>query len=374
MNKYVLLLAMVLGLQNQSVLLAEEPGDERISARIESEREELKKNPSDKGDSSDDKDGDVKKSPRIPLDVLLESDTRVRFKGDDEDVAQMFKMRFAYDLKEGQWVILGTVRTGESFNMAHDSVYDLNENDFSSPNVNMTHLYLRGYDVALSGDVLEVGSVPTSQGIAEATALSPEGYIDGVRYKVRTALGDLQVVGGSLVNDADPNMFDRERELNYIEVRFNRHFLDVLAAEELEVQAGIQVQDDDVYFSQAVRATYQIYGGRILDLIQEGMVMDNGEFKASVGVDFDLINLITGWDTNPIGLRVNLKHTYQSDEMGSLGSSMGDYWYDSPGHSTSLELYKDFQIRENMYIDVGARQRWGDQDATEVFVRLSISF
>ena len=123
--------------------------------------------------------------------MLLESDTRVRFQGDEEDVGQMFKMRFAYDLKEGQWVILGTVRTGDAFNMAHDSVYDLKENDFDSPNINMTHFYLRGYDVGLSGDVLELGSIPTSQGISEATALSPEGYIDGIRYNVRTALGDL---------------------------------------------------------------------------------------------------------------------------------------------------------------------------------------
>jgi hypothetical protein len=372
MNKHVLLLAMVLGLQNQSVLRAEEPGDERMSAKIEAERE---KNEEARKSNDDDKDNEeIKEGKRIPLDVLLESDTRVRFKGDDKDVGQMFKMRFAYDIKEGQWVILGTVRTGESFNDAYDSVYNIDDKDFSAPNVNMTHLYARGYDVALSGDVLEFGSMPTKQGIAEATALSPEGYIDGVRYKVRTALGDLQVVGGSLVDDADPNMFDRERELNYFEVRFNRHFLDVLAAEELEVQAGIQVQGDDVYFSEAVRATYQLYGGRVLDLIQEGMVQDNGEFKASVGVDFDLINVITGWDTNPIGLRVNLKHTYQSDEMGSLGSSMGDYWYDQKGHSTSLELYKDWQIKENVYLDTGVRQRWGDQDATEFFIRLSISF
>lgn len=357
MNKYVLLLAAVMGLSPQSLLMAEEKGDKRIEAAVAAEEE------SEEG------------TPRIPLDVLFESDTRVRFKGDEKDVAQMFKMRFAYDIKDGNWVILGTVRTGESFNSAHDSVYDLEESDFNAPNVSMTHLYARGYDVALSGDVLEFGSMPTKQGIAETTALSPEGYIDGVRYKVRTALGDLQVVGGSLPEDGgDPNMFTRDRELNYFEVRFNRHFLDVLAAEELEVQAGVQVQGDDVYLQEAIKATYQIYGGRILDLIQEGLVQDNGEFKASVGVDFDLINMITGWDTNPIGLRVNLKHTYQSENMGALGSGLGDYWYDSPGHSTSLEVYKDFQLKENMYIDVGARQRWGDQDASEVFIRLSISF
>lgn len=312
--------------------------------------------------------------PRIPLDVLLESDTRVRFNGDEEDVGQMFKLRFAYDIGEGDWVILGTARTGESFNNAHDSVYDIEENDFSAPNVNLTHLYARGYDVGLEGSIIEVGSMPTQSGIAEATALSPEGYIDGVRYKVRTALGDVTVVGGSLPEGADPNIFTRERELNYFEVRFNRHFLDVLAAEELEIQAGVQVQGDDVYFQEAIRATYQVYGGRVLDLIQEGLVMDNGEFKVSAGVDFDLINLITGWDTNPIGIRVNLKHTYQSDSMGALGSSMGDYWYDSPGHSTSLELYKDFELKENVYLDIGARQRWGDFESTEVFFRLSISF
>ena len=186
-------------------------------------------------------------------------------------------------------------------------------------------------------------------------------------------LETFQVVGGSLVTDADPNMFDRERELNYFEVRFNRHFLDILAAEELEIQAGIQAQDGDVYFAQAIRATYQVYGGRILDLIQEGMVMDSGEFKASAGVDFDLINMITGWDTNPIGLRVNLKHTYQSEDMGPLVVQ----WVTIgmiPRNSTTLEVYKDLQLNENTYVDLGARQRWGERDASEIFVRLSISF
>ena len=204
----------------------------------------------------------------------------------------MFKMRFAYDLKEAcRWVILGTVRTGDAFNMAHERVYDLKRDSFGT-NINMTHFYLRGYDVGLSGDVLELGSMPTSQGIAEATALSPEGYIDGIRYNVRTALGDLQVVGGSLVTDADPNMFDRERELNYFEVRFNRHFLDILAAEELEIQAGIQAQDGDVYFAQATEGDLpSLWEAGFLISSKKGMVMDSGEFKASAGVALDLINM-----------------------------------------------------------------------------------
>ena len=106
------------------------------------------------------------------------------------------------------------------------------------------------------------------------------------------------------------------------------------------------------------------------------MVQDNGEFKASVGVDFDLINMITGWDTNPIGLRVNIKQTYQSDNMGALGSTLGDYMYDSPGHSTTLEVYKGFELKENVYLDLGYRRResWGGKDANEAFFRLSISF
>lgn len=323
------------------------------------------------------KNSDKRKS-RWSVDTT--SKTRYRYEEDKERMQQYFRLRFRYNVENSDWEIIGIVRTGSGFNSSYDTFYDFEAEEDAldyDPNFNLSHFYLKNSKLNDGKLSLELGSIPTDKGIQKVTALDSGGFIEGARVKVKTKLGVVTVAGGYLGGEDDPHIFDREdREFNYFEVRLRKEFLDKLGAEKIEVDLGAIHYGDRNYFSQVVKARYNAFSNRVLTLVQEGLFDDEGGHKVAIGVEFDLMNLITGVEPNKNGIKLGLRYQNMSDDAGDF-ASLGSGFYAIEGNTLIVEAKKRIPLgndgRTNMEIGYRGRDSLdGDEEFRhEVFISIS---
>lgn len=305
--------------------------------------------------------------------------TRYRYEEDKEVLQQSYSLRFRYNIKNSNWEVIGIVRSGSSFNSNYDTFYDFEADEDAlnyDPNFNLSHFYLKNTQIKGGKVQLEFGAIPTDKGIQKVTALDSGGFIDGARVKVKTKLGIVTVAGGYLGGEDSPSVFERDREFNYLEVRLSKDFLDQLGAEKISIDFGAIRFEDKNYFSQIVKARYQAFSDRVLTLVQEGLVDNKGGHKFAVGLEFDLLNLITGVEPNPNGIKLGIRYQNMSDDLGEFGHLTSGF-YEVEGNSLIIEAKKRIPIGkgENTFMEIGYRGRESlDEDEEfrhEIFISVT---
>lgn len=317
------------------------------------------------------------------LEVETRAHTRYRNEEDKERFQQQFRIKFKYNIENSSWEILGLIRTGESFNSGHDTFYDYDDEENPldyDPVFNLSHFYLRNRQLADGKLELEFGGIPTDKGIKRVTALDSGGYIDGARLKYKTKYGDVTIAGGYMGGDDSPNIFDRERDLNYFEIQVSKEFLDKLGAEKIEVEGRYINYEDENYYAQAIRAQFKAFSDRVITIVQESIFDQDQNFKHGIGLEADLFNLIKGIDPHPLGVKIAIRHQYMSEGMGDYGHLTSGF-YDVDDHSLVLELKKRFEVGDSefTYIEAGYRGRVGafgndDEYRHEFFISISHKF
>ena len=187
----------------------------------------------------------------------------------------------------------------------------------------------------------------------------------------------MTVAGGYLGGEDDPNIFDREdREFNYFEVRLRKEFLDKLGAEKLEVDLGAIHYGDKNYFSQVVKARYNAFSNRVLTLVQEGLFDEDGGHKVALGVEFDLMNLISGVEPSKNGIKLGLRYQHMSDDAGDF-AYLGSGFYAIEGNTLIIEAKKRIPLGNEgrTKMEIGYRGRdnldGDDEFRHEVFISIS---
>lgn len=326
---------------------------------------------------------EFKRERKSNLEVESRSHTRYRNEEDKERFQQQFRIKFKYNIENSSWEILGLIRTGESFNSSHDTFYDFEDEENPldyDPEINLTHFYLRNKSLANGKIGLEFGGIPTEKGIKRVTALDSGGFVDGARLKFNTKYGEVTVVGGYLGGDDTPNIFDRDRDLNYFELQVSKSFLDKLGAEKIEIEGRYINYEDENYYAQAIRARYKAFSNRVITIVQESIFDQDQNFKHGIGLEADLFNLINGIDPHPLGVKIAIRHQYMSEGMGDYGHLTSGF-YDVDDHSLVLELKKRFEVGDSefTYIEAGYRGRVGafgndNEYRHELFISISHKF
>lgn len=129
------------------------------------------------------------------------------------------KMGFVVDMY-GVVEIVGLASSGQSFNNDWNTIQSSN-NSNDHVNLAFRNLYLRK---VMGNTTVEAGALNPEPGVGSA-GLAPSGWVDGVRVKVNTKVGDFKVVAGSLGDFKQPDAFQRKFQGNFIEIAFYRKLL-----------------------------------------------------------------------------------------------------------------------------------------------------
>lgn len=194
--------------------------------------------------------------------------------------------------------------------------------------------------------VLQLGALPTDKGLTNSTALESTGWVE--LLKGLTGYGQIRVTAGSLTDFDEPNLFERDHDLNYFEISMSRKVLG-----DMLVELGYESFEGDDFIFLAAKKDLDLAARGIVTLVAESLINVNSEtHKSSVGVKGDLIRLLTGVET---GLNLELRTTYAGDNIGDRGTTLNSGFKSSEGHYGTIST--QFKISKSHDVDGYMRYR-----------------
>jgi hypothetical protein len=231
------------------------------------------------------------------------------------------------DLTHG-YQLLSFLGTGNSFAPNWHTFHDYRNNvtEFPAKNLRVRQLSLRKN--IKNKSYIEVGSMAPWQGIMEYTAMNKKGWVDGARMHINTKYGEVTISGGSIQNTDNPNVFNRKRELNYIDIHLSKEVY-----ENLKFEIGLDKLNEQTYTRSALQYELPLASERIIRfLVEEMNNIDSKAFRYNVNTEFQA----------PIRRLFN-------KEMKNTSISLGaNYGYISPQFSCldnfSLDISRTFFV------------------------------
>jgi len=276
---------------------------------------------------------DLKFVDKVKTDFTGKYTVRGRFDGEDDTRARLqqrvvlkFKARF-----DGGVELIAVGASGSAFNSGFETPVDSDREDkVDDVEEVITNFRVRNLFVQKkfeSNLVLQVGALTNDKNLKQSTSLDGLGYVDGVRLKKDTSYGDVQVTAGSIIDDSEVNIFERDFDVNYFEVTLNKNLFDNIVAE-----FGYEYHDGDNFLTIAHKQKLALASDKILTVVSEALVnVDQSAIKASVGVKADFIQYITGRNS---GVSFDARINYNDQEdIGARGTSFNG------GFSTSDDVY-----------------------------------
>lgn len=251
------------------------------------------------------------KKPAITADLNISNQDRFFQIGDKLQVAQYnVTIKGSVDIN-GAVQIHGMVQTGNNYGVGFNHIYDIKNDEFvKNTNLYVKRLYLQ--KAFMDGKVTaQLGALGTRKSIAKVNKLSNIGWIDGGRVNLKTSLGDVTVTAGQLKSDV-ASVFERAKDLefNYFEVTVSKAVLDNLL-----VEGGIEVYDDNTYIQAASQYDLEIATGKVLRIIGDAKVQTNtAGVKAGIGVA-NILSLL-GKKAGKVKLDVNYEYVTDDFDNG----------------------------------------------------------
>jgi hypothetical protein len=249
----------------------------------------------------------------------------------DTEVDKTMSLKFVLDV-DGLFKLVAVGMTGESFKEYWDVVGDMESpDDEYNPTFHLRNLYLQKEG---NGYVVQLGALPVENHLFRTGGFAFSGWIDGARLRVHAGGGNIAITAGSLTDPEHPGIYDRDFKFNYLEVKMSKRFF-----EKLCVEAAVERLEDVNYAKAAVKYDAAIAADRILTFIGEAIVSDEGDYRALLGVQADIVELCTGEKS---GFKVIVNYHYGSQDFNSYRKSLA-YW-SAKGHSWMIST--EFPLKE----------------------------
>lgn len=211
--------------------------------------------------------------------------------------------------------IVGLASTGNSFNNDWTTV---SSNNNSNDHLNLTfrNLYLRK---VIGNTTVEAGALSPEPTVGSA-GLASSGWVDGLRVKVNTKVGDFKVVAGSLGDFKQPNSFERKFQGNFIEIE-----MDHKVFENLLTQTAVEHYNGDLYLRENLTLDLKILTDKVFKVFASALYdTERNAMNYEVGAEFDLLKNIT----NKYDHRLDFKVYYSNlDERIPDRNSMTSAYY-----------------------------------------------
>ena len=126
----------------------------------------------------------------------------------------------------------------------------------------------------------QVGALQRNKGLKSITAFDFRGWIDGARVILNTdLLGEVIVTAGALGENDKTNIWERDLDLDYVEVRMKKEVF-----ENYTMQLGYEKYDGTNFISFASNYEMEYATKRVLKVLTEALYdVDTDKLKASVG-------------------------------------------------------------------------------------------
>lgn len=226
--------------------------------------------------------------------------------------------------------IVGLAGTGSSFSNEWSNVAP---NDKAvAPTLAFRHLYARKvFGLSDSSKLtLEAGALNYSHSIGSGGVAS-FGWVDGLRVKVNTKLGDIKVIAGSMGEYKTPNAFARHFNGNFVEVEISKKLFD-----QLTVSAAYENHNKESMAITEASYDLKILGDKVIKLV--GKALYSFEEKVAnydIGAEVDVLKTIMGKFDKRLELKVY--RSYLSDKLQDEGSDSVAMFY-TYGPRTTFQI------------------------------------
>lgn len=227
--------------------------------------------------------------------------------------------------------VVGFASTGDSYTSRWTDLYDFREagsdSDFS--------VYFRRLFVQRAWDWgrVQLGAIPPIKNVASGTGLNSAGWVDGGRVEVYVGELTVELVGGSITDLDNPDLFSRDLDLNFAELELT---WDVLP--NLTLEATGEWLADEVYLRTEGRLELGLWSNRRLQLWGEFIANVSRQVVAGdIGLAFDLGHWLSGDIEDRLVVQVDYRHLDR--EIGLRGALVDDFFI--YGHALTVELEGD---------------------------------
>ena len=266
------------------------------------------------------------------------------------------RMGFVIDAA-GMVEIVGLATTGSAFNNDW-STLSTSSGQTEDVNLAFRNLYLRKVMGKITAEAGALSPEPT----VASNGLAPSGWIDGVRVKASTQIGDFKVVAGSLGDFKTANAFNRQFKGNFIEIEVDHKFFSSLVT-----QTAVEVYNGDAYVREDLKLDLKIVGDKMFKLFADGLYdVQRNAMSYELGADVDVLKTITDKYDQRLNMKlyfsnVNANIPYRSPTLS------GFYTY---GPRTTIQLGGKFDHQGN--INWYTRASLGQQNRFDVGVAIKL--
>lgn len=260
----------------------------------------------------------------MDIDFDLDTDVGVRYDSQPgiskERMQQRIRMGFTLDYR-GTIQLIGLVSTGNDFDSDWQTIYDLNSDDtrLNSPKPFFRQLYAQ---MKFKGGRVQLGAIPPIKNKTSATGLDKSGWIDGVRVERYFGReGVIEIVAGSIGDVENPNVFSRDRDLDFFEIEISEKLFERVFGEvKFEHFKGRN------FLQGTMKYDLPILGNKLVSFAAEYIqdINQNSANSYSVGAETDLLRLLN--NALEGRLEVGAKFVYVDKSMGERGR-LNDSFY-----------------------------------------------
>jgi hypothetical protein len=224
----------------------------------------------------------------------------------------------------GLFEMVGILATGPSF--GNDWATVVSNGSKNDVTLAFRNIYLR--KTFKQGSV-ELGALDPEPTVG-AAALGSSGWVDGVKVKLHTEIGDFKVIAGSLGDFQESNAFKRDFEGNFIEIEMTKKLFD-----QIMTQTAYENLNGQNYVRENVSYDLKLFGDKVFKLVGNALYnINQGKTNFDVGVEFDLLHTIL--DKYEHRLDLKIYYSNLEDSMTDRGDMIPAFF--TYGTRTSIQL------------------------------------
>ena len=224
------------------------------------------------------------------------------------------KIRIGFTIDAGGIVeIVGLASTGATYN---DWIAVKSSNG-QTGNLDLAfrNIYLRktmGKITAEAGALTPVATVGSA-------GLPSAGWIDGIRVKANTQIGNFKVTAGSLGSFAVPNAFARTFDANFVEIEMEKKVF-----EKILTQTAVESFKGDLYVREDMQVELKVFGDKVFKLFADALYdVERNAYNYDLGLDIDVLKNIVQKYEGRVDLKlyfssVNANIPTQSDQISAF--------------------------------------------------------
>lgn len=249
--------------------------------------------------------------------------------------------------------LVGVIQNTPKYGLKYHTAYDLNQDKFSSKDddLYLRRIYLRRSFGKFAG---ELGALGQMDSIGGHTAFGNSSWVDGARVTVKTEAGLFGVTAGSLNDLNNPDVLNRERKLNYVEVYMRKEVF-----EKILTEASVGHLDSSNFIRLAASRDFTILSDRIVRLAVEGLAdrengADQPKYSAAIKATTDLLALAKPSAKGYVTL--GLQYSYGDPNIGLRGKVNDDRYMTGHNLNISTNIHFKKNSRFNMTTGVDIRE------------------